>query len=103
MREKVKDNDIIPIKGFMLDMNFDDYRELIVYAAIYAWTQSRGCCYYREQWFAEWLKSDASDVREVFAKLVNKGYISPAKPAPNPYLWGVGFVAGRALESGDGK
>lgn len=97
MRNKVKDRDTIVIEGWMLDLDFDNYAELVIYAVVHYWTKFAGVCFYRRGWFAEWLKSDVFEVEYIIEKLCQKGFIS--KKTDSKGL--VTLVAGLAL--GDGN
>jgi len=76
MRYKVRDNDTLVIEGWMLDLDFDNYAELVIFAIVYSNTKFFGDCYYRRDWFAEWLKVNVGEVENVIEILCDKGYIS---------------------------
>lgn len=100
MRYKVQDKDKIVIEGWMLDLDFDNYAELLVYAFIYGWTKFIGLCFYRREYLAEWLKSDTLEVEYIIKRLCDKGYVSKRQNPDTPNGPQV-LVAGFALGDGD--
>lgn len=99
-RIKVNDKDKLVIEGWMLDLDFDNYAELVLYAFVYGWTKFVGVCFYRKEYFAEWLKTDIAEVEYIVERLCDKGYIgmrgNPDEKSRLPVL-----VAGLALGEGN--
>ena len=100
MRYKVQDKDKLVIEGWMLDLEFDNYAELVIYAFVYGWTKFVGVCFYRREYLAEWLKSDILEVEYIVERLCDKGYISKRQNPDNPKATQV-LVAGLALGEGN--
>ena len=84
MRYKVQDKDRLVIEGWMLDLDFENYAELVVYAFVYNWTKFVGVCFYRKEYLAEWLKSDVLEVEYIVERLCQKGYVSRRRNPDNP-------------------
>lgn len=79
MRCKVKDSDEIRLRGFMLDLPFDNSAELLFYAVVYGWCKTTGVCWYWRDWLAEWLKTDIFEVEEIKESLCRKGLVLERK------------------------
>lgn len=96
MRTKVKDDDRLVIEGWILDLPFDNFAELALYAFVYGWSKFAGVCFYRREWFAEWLKCDTMTVEYLIKVLCDKGLISK-KEIFSDFGQSVALVANRRL------
>lgn len=100
MRLKVKDNDKLVIEGWMLDLPFDNFAELALYAFVYGWSKFAGVCFYRREWFAEWLKCETITVEYLVQELCDKGLISK-KEIFSDFGQSVALIANRRLGDRD--
>lgn len=75
MTKLVKDQDAIWLKGWMLNLDFEDFAEMMFFAYVFNWCKFSGVCFYRRDYLAEWLKGTIPQVEYIVEKLESKGYI----------------------------
>lgn len=96
----VTDNNFIVIQGWMITQLGLKGNELIVYAAIYGFSQATGQVYSgSQQYLADWANSTKRNVIKVLNTLIEKGYIQKTEK----YVNNVKFCDYRAVTPEDIK